>query len=91
MGEVDDAHGAPIMQIATPGAFPLPADRPQAGIRSLAVGSFDRDNRADVFAAAASNARLYRNNGPNGQGVVTFYDAWPDAARAIRVAGRERR
>jgi hypothetical protein len=56
---------APVFRRKTDFAF-LTGEAPQTGLRGIAVADFDGDHRVDVFAAAATGARLYRNLGPVG-------------------------
>jgi hypothetical protein len=67
--------GAPTFDNMTLNAFPGAGNPPQAGLRGLAYADFDNDGRPDVFAAAATGARLYRNKGLNpSTGFVEFED-----------------
>ena len=69
------SSGAPVFEDVRDDAFPLLNDRPQAGLRGLAVADFDNQYGPDIFAAAATGARLYVNQGPDAGGQYTFVDA----------------
>jgi hypothetical protein len=70
---ISETDGVPQFQQAFPGTFAT-GQAPQVGLRGLTVADVDNDGDLDLFAAAASDARLYRNDGNSPR---TFTDIAP--------------
>lgn len=54
-----NGDGVPHFERVDYMAFPNSADRPQAGLRGLSVADYDGDGDLDIFAAHATQPRLY--------------------------------